>query len=302
MAEDLAERAVCGGARNPLARRRSAGAGKPGRLLDAIEKRLDEIRKKDAEEQAAHEREEKGPDPSDPDYLNKMADRMLSHNILYSGKAIDVLLKAEPAAASPETKKKVAQAFKALAEDDHAYYHDKAIQGLVKWAGKYSVPVLLKMLDNGHSSDEDRIIRCLPSCRTPAPCRPFLKLLDGSGHIHEELILRTLAEMKDPRAAPALAARLKGSYYEPLARAGLVAMGSGAEERAACRWEHGQPRTVHDRAGSAGRCGNRKVSRPGASAQASRDRALRLAAMDAAAKINRRRLKAKSKPENGVER
>ncbi len=132
--------------------------------------------KKAAEEEAALERERTGPDPNDPEYLQKLADRMLSDNSAYRSEAVEALLKAVPATASPEAKKKVARAFKSLAEDDRSSMHDEAIRGLVKWAGKYSIPVLLTMLKGRHSPDEERVIKAL-------------------------------ADLTDARAAPALAAQ-----------------------------------------------------------------------------------------------
>ena len=124
---------------------------------------------------------------------------MSSDNLVYKNQAIDALLKADPASASPEAKKKVARAFKALAEDNDTFDRQKAVRGLVKWAGTYSVPILLKMLNSGNPFDE-------------------------------EAVLRALAELKDARGAPALAKRLKDFRLKEVARDGLVAMGSGAED------------------------------------------------------------------------
>ena len=136
--------------------------------------------KKLADERRAHEREQNGTDPSDADYFDKMADRMSSDNSLHRSQAIDALLQADPAAAPLEAKKKVAQAFKALAEDDKSSLHDKAVQGLVKWAGKYSVPVLTAMLGNGRPDDQKVVIKALTDLGDPRAVPALVKLLGES--------------------------------------------------------------------------------------------------------------------------
>jgi hypothetical protein len=252
-----------------------------------------------AEEMAAREREMRGPDPKDPNYLDKMADRMLSGNILYKDEAIDALLRADPANASPETKKKIARAFKTLVEEAHSFELEKAVRGLSKWAGTYSVPILVKLLNNGRHFDEEPIIRALAELQDPRAVPALVKLLGDSRHVfNEELIIKTLAEFKDPQAAPALAARITDFRVAELACDGLREIGSGAEDAVIAVGESENPKTCAAALSLLGDIGTGKSLDLMHRAQMSRDRNVRATAMTATAKINRRRLatKAKSKP------
>ena len=157
-------------------------------------------RKKLEEEREARAKEAKGPDPSDPDYYDKLADRMTSDNSLYRTKAVNVLVNTDPASvSSAAAKKKIARAFKQLAEGDIAGDRRKAIKGLALWGGKFSVPILLKMLD-------------------------------GRNTAYEEEVLKALGDLKDPQAAPAMAARLGNVRFHQIAFNALNDMGSGAED------------------------------------------------------------------------
>ncbi len=197
---------VSGPIRSPSQRNAAVGADDRSTVeedLNSIHKELEERRKKRAEEEDARERERKGPDPSDPAYLDKLAGRTLSENILYKSEAIEALLKADPATASPETKKKVARAFKTLAEDEHSYEMEKAVRGLVKWAGVYSVPVLLKMLNNDKFGDETPVIKALAELQDSRAVPTLVKMLnDSRGSHNDELIIKTLVEFKDPARPP----------------------------------------------------------------------------------------------------
>ena len=88
-----------------------------------------------------------------------------------------------PRQVAAEARKQIARAFKDLATgDQYVFEHDKAVRGLVRWAGKYSVPTLLDLL----SSDDHR----------------------SHGEVY-----KALGELKDPRAAVPVALKL-GDFFE----------------------------------------------------------------------------------------
>jgi HEAT repeat protein len=206
------------------------------------------------------------------------------------------LLKADPASAPPETKKKVARAFKIVAEDDSSFDHDKAIKGLVQWAGTYSVPVLLKMLNNGRLGDQETVLRALAELQDPRAVPVLVKMLGGATQAsNEELIVKTLIVFKDPRAINVLAARITDIRSGPLACQGLRDIGSAAEDAVIAVGDTTKPRTCVTALEILGDIGTEKSFELLARAQASRDRNLRAAAMSAKATINRRRLAAKAK-------
>jgi HEAT repeat protein len=267
--------------------------------LESINKKLQEDLKKRAEEREARERERKGPEPSDPAYLDKMADRMSSTNILYRSQAIDALLQADPATASAETRTKVAKAFKALAEGDNTYHHEKAVEGLVKWAGKYSVPVLIAMLGKGRTTGEKAVVTALAELSDARAVPALVKLL-GNGQFcpNEELILTTLIAMKDAQAAPALAARIVDRRFGQCACDGLRAMGPAAEGAVMAVADTPDPQICLTAIGLLGEIGTEKCFDLMRRAEESRNRAVRLAAMATVANINKRRLAEKSEPKD----
>ncbi len=243
---------------------RQENPAQPGKKEPARTEEQQARMKEMQERMAARMREFNGPDPGDPAYLEKMADRMSSENLGYKNQAIDALLKADPASASPEAKKKVARAFKALAEDNDTFDRQKAVRGLVKWAGTYSVPILLKMLNSGNPFDE-------------------------------EAVLRALAELKDARGASALAKRLKDFRLKEVARDGLVAMGSGAEDAVLALANTDDADLYNTVIALLGDVGTEKCLDVLRQAQTSRDRKVRFASMAAVAKVNRRRFAAQAK-------
>jgi HEAT repeat protein len=228
----------------------------------------DELPKKLVRPAAARLREEKDPEPGDPAYLDKQADRMLSNNLSYRSSAIDALLKADPATASPETTKKVARAFKTLAECDPTFERESVVQGLAKWAGRYSVPILLEMLNKGDPLDQEPEIRAL-------------------------------AAIKDARAAPALVARLSASSFEirSAARVALLEMGCDAEDALLAAGDSEDPETRAAALTLLGDIGTEKSLDLLRRMLASHDPDVRSTAVAAMAKINRR-FRANAKPEN----
>jgi HEAT repeat protein len=166
--------------------------------------RLAEARKQ-AEEQFKQAEEQRnrqlhGPDPSQPDYFEQMAKRILADDRLIRLQAIDALLAAEPAQAPAEARKQIARSFRELATgEQYPFEHEKAIRGLVRWAGKYSVPTLLDLL----GSDDRRL--------------------------HAE-VYKALGELKDPRAAVPVALKLGDFFESAKARGCLREMGEAAED------------------------------------------------------------------------
>jgi hypothetical protein len=146
------------------------------------------------------EQEMRGPDRSDPQYFEKLAERMAGSDHFRKTAAIDALLSATPAdVPSAETRKLIARNFKKLAESDDHFSKEKAIKGLVIWGGKFSVPILLKMLD-------------------------------GSDRMNQKEIIQALGELGDPQAAEAVAARLGDFFTHETAYNALKQMGAAAED------------------------------------------------------------------------
>jgi hypothetical protein len=150
---------------------------------DEAERRAEEARAEAARELAAKIKEAEEPNPNDPDFFDKLADRVTSGDHWGKEKAIDILLKHTPSEVqSAETRKKIARAFKQLAEDDN-FMRKKAIRGLVVWGGKFSGPILVKMLNERHPFEEAQIIESLGEIKY-VPAAPVIasRLGDFSHH------------------------------------------------------------------------------------------------------------------------
>lgn len=213
---------------------------------------------------AARQRENEGPDPGDPDYYEKMADRMLSNNLLHQNQAIEAMLRVEPAdVESAAARKKIARAFKKLAEGKHSLHGEEVVRALAKWGGTYSVPILVKMLGTSFCP-------------------------------HEETVLQVLADFKDARAAPAFVKRLGSYRYGELVYNGLVAMGSDAEDAVLMAATSDDRKVCIAVLSLLGEIGTDKCHELLGRVQQSRNREYRLLAIAAAQKINRRKLAAKS--------
>jgi hypothetical protein len=148
--------------------------------------------------EAARIKEEEG-DPSDPNYYDKLAELVIADDVFKRDKAVRVLLRTSPSQVTPEQRKKIARAFKQLAEDDRASMREEAIKGLVIWGGKYSGPILLRMLEDS---------------------RPF----------EVEHVIKALGDIKYAKAAPALAAKLGDFFLHQHVRRALRQMGEDAED------------------------------------------------------------------------
>jgi len=148
--------------------------------------------------EAARVKEEEG-DPSDPNYYDKLAELVIADDVFKRDKAVRVLLRTSPSQVTPEQRKKIARAFKQLVEDDRASMREEAIKGLVIWGGKYSGPILLRMLEDS---------------------RPF----------EVEHVIKALGDIKYAKAAPALAAKLGDFFLHQHVRRALRQMGEDAED------------------------------------------------------------------------
>jgi hypothetical protein len=94
------------------------------------------------------------------DFYDQLAERVNSDDATHREKAIEELLNTSPDGISADTKKKIARAFKQLAEKNGPAAK-QGIKGLVLWAGKYSGPILAKLLDRPQPPEEEQLIEAL---------------------------------------------------------------------------------------------------------------------------------------------
>jgi hypothetical protein len=229
-----------------------------------MEKQIAESQAQAALRMKELEKKERGPDPSDPDYYEKLADLMAGSDHFAKEKAIDALLNATPEQVpSAETRKKIARNFKKIAEGDNHFDKVKAIKGLTIWGGKYSVPILLKMLDEAHRTDQEEIIKAL-------------------------------GDLKDPQAADALAARLGDFFTHESAYSALKQMGGGAEDALIAAGPSDNPKICLSAIELLGETGTEKSFPMLREAQTSRNVEVRNAAKAAMKKIVARQNKAKA--------
>lgn len=179
--------------------RQNAQQQRQEREADRI--RREQEQKSRERERLARERERKGPDPSDPQYYDKLVERMLSADSMHRKDAVEKLLRAEPSQVpSAETRKKIARAFRQLAQEEHnRFERADAVKGLVHWGGKFCVPILLDMLDEEHSSEKTEVYKAL-------------------------------GELGDVRAAAPVASRLANRSEHDMAYRCLKKMGAIAED------------------------------------------------------------------------
>ncbi len=109
-------------------------------------------------------------DRNDPEYYEKLADRMVGDDRTLRREALDVLLRTEPdEVKAAETRKKIARGFRQLALDRHGNFdRGRAVEGLTRWGGKFAVPVLLDILDEEHSFVQDDVYRALGDLKDEA--------------------------------------------------------------------------------------------------------------------------------------
>jgi hypothetical protein len=163
------------------------------------EERMAQARAEGEKRDAERKREEEGGDPNDPAYYDRLAEMVASDEYYKREKAIRVLLRTSPSKVTAEQKKKIARAFKQLAEDQHASLKEETIKGLVIWGGKFSGPILLKMYKGSRGFDAEHIIKAL-------------------------------GDIKYAKAAPDLAAKLGDFFLGKHVAAALREMGEEAED------------------------------------------------------------------------
>ena len=152
---------------------------------------------------AERRREERDfPSSSDPEYHKKLCDLMVdTENWTLNDDAVDALLKIQPQDIQDKAvRQQIARNFRELAtKDSAANDQGKAIRGLVLYGGKYSVPVLVEILED-------------QSLKAPA------ELFDG------------LASFPDPKGAEALCKQLGNFFNHREAVHALRTMGVAAED------------------------------------------------------------------------
>jgi hypothetical protein len=152
------------------------------------------------QERLAREREERGPDPGDPQYYEKLAERMLSANSAYRRDAMQKLLRTDRSQVeSAETRKKIARAFRQVAQEGQdGFERDEAVKGLVRWAGKYSVPTLLAMLDENHSHENAEVYKALGDLQDRRAAAPVAhRLADHSERSMASKCLRRMGAIAE---------------------------------------------------------------------------------------------------------
>ncbi|MBN1912526.1 MAG: HEAT repeat domain-containing protein [Pirellulales bacterium] len=159
-------------------------------------------RQRDLEKQLARQRELQGPDRSDPQYFEKMAERMVSDDKEIRNHAIGALLLVNPTVvASPETSKRIARQYKALLSERDMQLQAQGIRGVALWGGTFSVPFLVELL-----------------------------MSNNCDLVNRRLILVKLGEFRDPRAAKAVTALLQDATYRRDAYECLEKLGPLAED------------------------------------------------------------------------
>jgi hypothetical protein len=129
----------------------------------------------------------------------RLAQLLNSSDSRGQSEAADSLLKVRPSdVADLNTRKLVARGYRSLATEKNGFHKDKAVQGLVIWGGKYSVPILVEMLD------KDKF---------------------GTDEIYD-----ALGKLKDPQGAEVVARHLGNFFTHEKAFNSLRKMGPAAED------------------------------------------------------------------------
>lgn len=205
-------------------------------------------------------------DSSQPDYYEKLAERMTSQWRDVQSDALDKLLRADPLTAESAARKKIAQNFKELAFNGHGDEQRKGIEGMAKWGGKFSVPLLLELLEQ-HGAPK-------------------------------ESIYNALGDLKDERAAVPVATKLNDFFDRSHAHNCLRRMGPAAEAGLIQVAPSNDARVCLIAIELLGECGSGKAIPTLREAQKSRNLQVREAAKLAVRKIRERQKQAK---EEGAE-
>jgi hypothetical protein len=112
------------------------------------------------------EQAEKGLDPNDPKYHERLADLVKDEHAPHHDEAVSALLAMRTSdVADRQTRAKIARGFKDLALTTHFERRD-ACRGLVIWGGKYSVPILVQILDENKLGDNGPVFEALGDVAT----------------------------------------------------------------------------------------------------------------------------------------
>ena len=191
---------------------------------------------------AERRREERGfPSSSDPEYHKKLCDLMVdTENWTLNDDAVDALLKIQPQDIQDKAvRQQIARNFRELAMKDSAGNDQgKAIRGLVLYGGKYSVPLLVEILEDQSFKAPAELFDGLASFPDPKGAEALCKQL-GNFFNHREAVhaLRTMgvaAEDALMKAAPSDDAQTSLAAVELLGEVGtkksLPLLGQGGEE------------------------------------------------------------------------
>jgi hypothetical protein len=139
----------------------------------------------------------------------RLAQLLNSNDTFGKREAASTFLRVRPSdVANPETRKLIARGYRSLAVEDRGGLQDEAIQGLVIWGGKYSVPVLIELMEK-----------------------------EGTKLGASEELFAALSKLKDPRGAEAVAQYLGNFFSHDRAVSALRTMGPAAEDALIkCRW------------------------------------------------------------------
>jgi hypothetical protein len=130
----------------------------------------------------------------------RLAQLLNSSDTFGKQEAADTFLRVRPSdVPDPNTRKLIARGYRSLALDGNSLQTDTAVKGLVIWAGKYSVPVLIELSEK----NENRI---------------------------SDAVFTALGQLKDPRGAEAVARHLGNFFNHDAAVASLRRMGPAAED------------------------------------------------------------------------
>jgi hypothetical protein len=130
----------------------------------------------------------------------RLAQALNSDDHFGKSEAAETLLKVRPSdVANTDTRKLIARGYKTMAEEGRGFDQEKAIRGLVVWGGKYSVPIIIEMMEK-------------------------------EGRHPSEEYFNALAQLKDPRGAAAIARFLGDFFSHDEAVAALRRMGPAAED------------------------------------------------------------------------
>jgi hypothetical protein len=131
-----------------------------------FEAEMEKHRQEAEARQKEFEKLARGPDPKAPDYHQQLAELLKEEHAPHHREAVKALLEMHPSdVADKETRAKIARGFKELALSTHFEKRD-ACRGLVIWGGKYSVPILVQMLDENKLGDNGPVFDALADMPT----------------------------------------------------------------------------------------------------------------------------------------